>query len=593
MARHDWKLIGILMLLTMADHSRAEEPRPDASTSAFDLEGASQFQSASDLFNSGIHSLAIPELEAFRKQFPHSLRAPEAIYKLGCAYLLQGKSKEAQECFIDLLKRDVESPYAQIAVRSHISSDDLLKLADEHRKKARQSSAAADWRLARVLYSHCHTQLPVDRDAKRKLELVYKIGDCSWHAGDHDAFQEAMQALVQSDSEDWSWLAAFRLMSSEGFACYLEDFAALDSELSQEAFLDTANVNLDLLQGTDRLACSYYRACMLAEMDRREEAMPVFADILADHPNCRWAPECLMWLAEDACARGDLTAAREYWIQLLSEYSDSDRLIQVIPWFRSLHDVETNWSKLEQAGCALLARGEHCRDGVSLQVNLTGPEGEERLHFQAVIRDRRSFLIRLAVGKCALLLARNAQGTWYCDGTSWYRSAEPLCLPVPQFDESVERSLSFTWSMNPALDYGDEPIRLPMQALTHFLTTKLTDYRGRFHLHHFVDVTGQERLRLESFSWRHHMNDHAEIVLGPDMLPVEASLRFLHDTGMYVGVAKWQLGPQPEESVAVAVPAVIAVQDVAAINYADVIGQVFRVVGSLTEIAKQGNIIPR
>jgi hypothetical protein len=29
------------------------------------------------------------------------------------------------------------------------------------------------------------------------------------------------------------------------------------------------------------------------------------------------------------------------------------------------------------------------------------------------------------------------------------------------------------------------------------------------------------------------------------------------------------------------------------LNYADVIGQVFRVVGSLTEIAKQGHILPR
>jgi TolA-binding protein len=579
-ARGQETLVGFDLNMALLDASRAAVVR----------DGNRRIAAANALYDAGQFTEAEAGYRKFLTDCPGSPVAPEAAYRLACAYMLDGMADETGRAFQRVARDYPESSWGQLVLAAHTDEKGLSALANEKREQARAAGGAARAAEGVKLWHLYLRRFP--KGAVTQGEALYKLAYCYGRAGKADAAREWFQRARDADKDGtWGKLADIRLAGAAGFKARMRDLLAIDWAGTENlvAFLDLSDECLPSLTGEDRAACLFGRARCLTDLERPSEANELFAVVLRESPKSALAPECAFWLAEAKFKEGDFTGARDAYLDLARKYPDSPRAATARDWAAWVGDLEPAWGEAQAALEKLIVQARGGRGALALHVSSAGTGPGNAFDVRLVFQDAKHLLLSATYGESTFLLANNKDGGWYRGGLApLVRVRGGVAVPMPHL--KVEPDLA-TNRLNIGFDFSTDKNRETAELEIPLSLAQFTVDRNRskFHLcrerRTRPDGTPVAVLRLESARWEAADRGVIEAELDQAGALREAHISFRREGRLVT----WKVGDLslgaalPEEAFHVAVPPGPEVREVDEMNFMDVFMQLMQFGGRLLQ----------
>lgn len=535
------------------------------------------FEAARSYFDEASYGSAVYNLQEFLALYPRSRLAAEAKYRMAVANLLLERKDESGKLFEQLVRDFPKSPWARLALTAHLTQEQLRKLGDERRLRAKEgfddAMAAVD--VYKVLLERAGKDI-------WKPELAFRIAVCLELAGNRDEANKFYKQVGEGGNDDkWATLARLRTGDATAFQEGMADLVALDAD-GEEAltFLDLADRFEQVLNGDERLQCETLRGRCLSRLDRGEQAVGVWRKAVAADPESPWAPECLYWLAEHYYRHKELARAAEEYRVLLQKYPGSARAAVVRRWADALPAYDDNWAELEKCLTTLgnkLTAGELT---FSAELTYTQSGSELRFSGRVAYQDRSHYVLEAAFLDMEFLLLANDEGGWLrMPGESTVRTTPnrapfPLPLMKLSFDPFTGKQ-----SFNLAAVSG---LKGPLLELSpDYVAALLSESQGNVHVRRLVrTVAGESRVVFVLESPSQDSVDPSSLELEVD---AAGMLRTIRSSEVYNGA--WHIlalsdihinEPLPQGTFATRLPKGIATRDVDSISIMDFLPELSR-----------------
>jgi TolA-binding protein len=446
------------------------------------------FDRARSYFDERSYGSAASTLREFLDLYPRSLLAAEATYRLSLADLFLERADEARKLQEQLVRDYPTSPWAQLVVTAHFTLEQLQKLADEKRSRARENpheavDAAEVYKLILQRFS---------KDVESKEEITYRLAVCAELYGATSEARKLFEQLI-ADQKDkvWGKLSSFRTGDAAQFQAGMVELCSLNASGEEAyAFLDLADRFESGLGEDDRVHCEFLRGKCLDKLHRSDQAVAVWSKTIADHPESARAPECLFWMAEHHYCRKEIGRAAEEYRTLLQKYPGSARAAVARRWAEELPDYDAVWSDLERcvtiAGKKLTAGQTVFSAELGCKLGDDGPSIRGRIAH----RDRSHYRFEISVNDGVFLLLANDEGGWFrapgepCVVTTPVGAIFPLPQMKLGFNPATGKSTFFFGSVDgeggPLLEFSPE-----------FFAANLTDLQTMFHIRRFTRKDGE------------------------------------------------------------------------------------------------------
>lgn len=331
-----------------------------AATSCLASDAADQFREAATAYESQDWPQAAASLRQFVDEYPTHSRVGVARYFLGETCLQLQRYQEARRHFRDSL---ATSPPHAFAQQAEFRIGQAAFLEGDHSFASR---ALADFVTA------------YPRDPLRAYALPY-LGQMATARGDHERashwFRAALAdhphgplsaachlALADAVADDQNTRPAadhYRAvieqdpgMASEA-AVKLAKLLCRAKQFSAVADLLREHAESDVLSQQDLIR--YELAWALSDAGQRDAARDLFQEILDKHTESVYFPDAMFWLARNAAAEGDTTAALELLNRLRTQPCRAELTAHVLFMQGELYAQQEQWSQVAEPLEALLA----------------------------------------------------------------------------------------------------------------------------------------------------------------------------------------------------------------------------------------------
>jgi hypothetical protein len=564
-------------------------------------------QAAAALFDTGsaaLNRVALPEatqkFEALLKDFPRSKYAPEAAYKLACAYVLQGRCDDAKLAFVRLPRDFFNSPWGQLSALLHLDPKQLGDLANEKREQARQPGGAEAAVTALRLYQVygirflCCPQPPAG--AMARAEVQFKMADCLHHLGQDREWRAGLVQVRDQDKDgNWGKLAALYL-GDTALPAAVKDFPALNTIGNEAwtAFLEVSDRHLAGLHGDDNARCLCCRAYCLAGLNRAQDAAAVRRTVIRDFAGSASAADCAFWLAEEDFRAGRRAEAKAAFLDLAAKYPNSPRTATVRRWAAWVDEGDAAWKEVAGVLTALIGRVSQPGTGFAFTLRTTSAAGRPILHARLAIQDSHHTFLEISCGDSTLLLVNTPEGTWYHgpDQATVLHLPQPMDLPVPRLAVTVDpvaQTFSANGNLVPEAQSPGQPLLSLPSALAPLFVAKARD---QIHLHREVrkskDGCALVTFQIEYTRFGRPEPDVATVTLGDGGKIREIELAVLSDDKpMRWTLTDLVLGEKlPADRFHFTPPAGTSVKNVAVINPFEIMAAVMKLVQALAADAQ-------
>jgi TolA-binding protein len=503
---------------TVAGPARAQDKPPA------DAKERALFDKACDAFNKSEMGPASTALNDFLRDFPKSALAPEAAFKLSAAQGLQGKCAESLQARDRLVHDYITSPWALLILCTQYDEKQLLALANERRLKGIKENSNPDYGSALGIYNLClkrcgekAKQSPMAQNEVTETgkEALYRMGDCLHRLGQEEPFKSVMQQIQAADAQgSWGKLATVRLGDDHVFQDHMDDLlnmhVAGDEEL--HVFLELADKHVAKLDGDALIKCLYYKARCRAGLQESDKAVTLCQEVIARHPKSKWAAESMMYMAEQEFDKGDTARAKALYLDLAKKYPDSPRAAQARAWAGWLDNADKDWKELQELLVSLALKGSAGKGAFSLRVSRQAEGGGKSIEGRVAFQDAQHYLLSLAVGPAAFLVAKNDEGQWcrFLDRPEVIKCKKGADMPLPQLIVKDDAQFSFNWGFGAQAPAQSGP---PIQIAPKAAEVYVGQWKKLFHLKKEKAAEGRVVYRLQQPTWEHQKPVEYEIMI--------------------------------------------------------------------------------
>jgi TolA-binding protein len=548
------------------------------------------FEVARSYFEESAYGSAAYNLREFLALYPRSRLAAEATYRLALADTFLDRDDDARKLREQLVRDYPKSPWARLVLTAHFTHEQLRKLADERRFRAKQNreDAVAAAEVYRILLQRHANDVS-------KAEVTYLMAVCLELYGSTDEARKHYKEVAEGENIGyWSTLARFRTGDAKTFRDGMADLIGLEAA-GEEAhtFLDLADRFEPGLGDADRLHCEVLRGMCLARLNRDGEALAVWRKAFAEDPESPWAPECLFFLAEYYYRHKDVARAAEEYRRLLEKYPGSARAAVVRRWADALQNYDDDWADLERR---LTAVGTKLTAGdltFSAEFVCANSDDDAPVRARLAYQDRSHYVLEAALRDKEFLLLANDEGGWFrVPGENSVRTTPngaPFPLPLMRltFDP-------FTGKNSYTLASFDGVKGALLEISPEYVAATLSELQRSLHVRRLVrKVAGESRVIFQLEAASPDVSDPGTMELEFDAAEVLRTVRF---SSVYAGklrtlaLVNIHIGESlPPGTFATHLPPGIEKREVASISMIDLLPEFTTIFQSFYKASENGN----
>lgn len=392
------------------------------------------------------------KLSSFLTTFPKSVKAPEMIYRLAVLDLAANESAKAT--FQRLIREAPTSPWAKLAMQTHLDQDGLMSVANAIRKFALDANNRDDGVAAILAY-----KAVMSRFGKGKTNLlrecVYKVIDCYTVIEQPDEATEALQLLVKADDDKNGWVALARIRASAPGqeAESLTKLSKLTDAREEAArvFVTIYEQCATGLKGEDAVRHRYHYAQCLLQLEKNVAATATLRDVATNHPKTTWAADATLDLAEQAFGKKRWQEAQDLYRRLARDYPEHKHARAAAIWAQAVDQSDATSAAI---GEALFKTFQTWNESsMQMSVRATCRDAEKQLFMlDLAYRDPEHYRAEVVLRDAGMILASNAKNTFLWDRHGPVKiAAKALKLPMPMFNLKIDpktESLAFWFAFD-------------------------------------------------------------------------------------------------------------------------------------------------